>query len=421
MGVFDCASFRRRSRLAVSVLAALVCSLVITALALDPASAAPTVDIPVVAEFQPELPAGHTITSAALARDGSSILFAHAGVDGSDPALVLMAADGSWTETAPVELTSIGPIDSRMVSDEGNFVVFLADDAAWLWALEGGTASPIRQIAGITGASISGNGDHVGLNYPDGLAYRIFRPTGFVHAVGGPMTYMDEQNRILSPVFSSRLEVHVWVIEGGGASWYYNEERLCPEKVYRCNDGAALFLLGSNTAGMIHETERGAVYLELTKHLSLDDHFVIADGLTISLHDASGAHGFLRQLSLRDMIEHPDYGPKQAEVVRLYQAYFDRFPDSNGVRYWLRIQAQGHDVQQIAAWMSDQEEFVNTYQNTTNDQYVEMIYTNVLGRDFDQAGYLYWLGLLDAGELDRAGVVYWITRNTEFIENYPFL
>ena len=35
--------------------------------------------------------------------------------------------------------------------------------------------------------------------------------------------------------------------------------------------------------------------------------------------------------------------------------------------------------------------------NVTNAKYVETLYVNVLGRDYDQDGYNYWLGNLNAG------------------------
>lgn len=399
---------------------ALVCLLATSLLAPSPASAAQD-EIPVVAEYQVELPAGHLITSAALARDGLTIVYTHARADGSSPAVVLMASDSSWSETAPAALASLDPIDSRMISNNGGDVVFLADNSAWVWDLGLGTVTPFLTIEGMTGASISGDGDHLVVNYPDGIAYRVFRPTGYTHGVGNSLTYVDELDRIISPFFTPSLQAHVNEVEIPRGSWRYNERSLCPEKIYRCNDGAAQFLLGQNTPGMIGELERGVVYLELTRHMSGDDHFVDHDRSTITRYDASNARGFLTELSLDDMIAAPGYGPEQAEILRLYQAYFDRVPDYDGVKYWLRIQAQRHDVRQVAGWMSDQEEFTNTYEGTTNDQYVEMVYSNVLGRDFDEAGYQYWLGLLDAEDLDRAGVVYWITRNAEFIVNYPFL
>ena len=44
------------------------------------------------------------------------------------------------------------------------------------------------------------------------------------------------------------------------------------------------------------------------------------------------------------------------------------------------------------------EEFKERYgENVSNASYVNTLYVNVLGRDYDQAGYLYWLGNLNNG------------------------
>ena len=47
--------------------------------------------------------------------------------------------------------------------------------------------------------------------------------------------------------------------------------------------------------------------------------------------------------------------------------------------------------------------------------------SNVLGRYYDQAGFHYWLGLLETGQLNRGGVVRWIAANNEFIDKHPYL
>ena len=47
-------------------------------------------------------------------------------------------------------------------------------------------------------------------------------------------------------------------------------------------------------------------------------------------------------------------------------------------------------------------EFKERYdENVTNEMYVETLYINVLGRDYDQSGYNYWLGNLNNGNETR--------------------
>ena len=43
-------------------------------------------------------------------------------------------------------------------------------------------------------------------------------------------------------------------------------------------------------------------------------------------------------------------------------------------------------------------EFKERYgEDVSNESYVNTLYINVLGRDYDQAGYIYWLGNLNNG------------------------
>ena len=87
------------------------------------------------------------------------------------------------------------------------------------------------------------------------------------------------------------------------------------------------------------------------------------------------------------------------QMFRLYNAAFARFPDSEGLKYWIENFSSGKDDSRaVASSFLASVEFTQRYgQNITNDLYVETLYVNVLGRDYDQAGYNYWLGNLNNG------------------------
>lgn len=127
-------------------------------------------------------------------------------------------------------------------------------------------------------------------------------------------------------------------------------------------------------------------------------------------------------LTLAELVFAADYSDKlDAPVLRLYQAYFNRIPDLGGAKYWLDVRRNGRSLTEIAGFMAGGLEFANTYQGTTNAQYVDRVYQNILGRNYDQAGYEYWLATLNEGRLTRVGVVFYITQNAEFIRNHPFI
>ena len=58
------------------------------------------------------------------------------------------------------------------------------------------------------------------------------------------------------------------------------------------------------------------------------------------------------------------------------------------------------------------DEFIN--KNTSNGEYVSILYQTFLGRDLDQAGYELWVGLLDRNEWTRDQVLDGFAESDEF-------
>lgn len=126
-----------------------------------------------------------------------------------------------------------------------------------------------------------------------------------------------------------------------------------------------------------------------------------------------------------------DFIDAHADVLRLYFAFFDRNPDAGGARYWiLDIYDAGNSLDVIADNFAVSEEFNNTYGNTTNREFLQVVYANVLGREFDQAGFDYWLDTLEGtnysganaarAKISRGAVVRWITASNEFKSAHPY-
>ena len=90
-------------------------------------------------------------------------------------------------------------------------------------------------------------------------------------------------------------------------------------------------------------------------------------------------------------------------MFRLYNAAFARFPDSNGLKYWIKQYSSGeNDSRAVASSFLVSQEFSERYgANVTDEKYVKTLYKNVLGRDPDTRGLKYWLGQLNAGNETR--------------------
>lgn len=106
--------------------------------------------------------------------------------------------------------------------------------------------------------------------------------------------------------------------------------------------------------------------------------------------------------------------PANGSLFRLYCGYFLRYPDDGGWDYWTGIQAGGADLILISDQFALSQEFLNTYGSLNNDQFVRLLYSNVLLREVDDEGYNYWKAFLDSGELTQGGTMRWVAEGKEF-------
>ena len=89
------------------------------------------------------------------------------------------------------------------------------------------------------------------------------------------------------------------------------------------------------------------------------------------------------------------------QVYRLYQAALNRAPDSGGEGFYLNILAQGWHLHDIAGNFLQSPEFMAKYGNTTDAQFVNLLYQNILHRDGEASGVQFHINELASG-LDRA-------------------
>ncbi len=103
-----------------------------------------------------------------------------------------------------------------------------------------------------------------------------------------------------------------------------------------------------------------------------------------------------------------------AAVRRLYIATLNRAPDDGGHKDWTNALAGGQSVQQIATGFINSQEFQNTYGTLPNEQFVTLLYNNVLmKRAPDAAGLADWVGRLNGGT-SREAVVVGFSESQEF-------
>jgi Ca2+-binding RTX toxin-like protein len=105
-----------------------------------------------------------------------------------------------------------------------------------------------------------------------------------------------------------------------------------------------------------------------------------------------------------------------AQIYRLYQATLGREPDLRGLMNWsARLEDGTLNLLEVVSGFTGSVEFTETYGNTSNRDFVTLLYDNVLGRAPDATGLANWSGRIDDGVMSRAQVVQGFSESAEFI------
>ncbi len=128
-----------------------------------------------------------------------------------------------------------------------------------------------------------------------------------------------------------------------------------------------------------------------------------------SVHALTGGTDLLsnvERLQFSDSTVALDVSGNAGQVYRLYQAAFNRVPDSGGLGYWIKVADSGTSLDDIARNFASSKEFTDLYgANPSNAAFLDALYHNVLHRAGDQGGFDWWLGHLNAGDTTQAQVL----------------
>lgn len=84
------------------------------------------------------------------------------------------------------------------------------------------------------------------------------------------------------------------------------------------------------------------------------------------------------------------------QAYRIYQAAFNRTPDTDGLGFWINVMDHGATLAQVTQSFVASAEFRNLYgAQPSNAEILTRYYQNVLHRAADQAGFDYWLDVMD--------------------------
>lgn len=103
------------------------------------------------------------------------------------------------------------------------------------------------------------------------------------------------------------------------------------------------------------------------------------------------------------------------QVDRLYVSFFRRHPDEGGLRYWVERHGAGVSLEDIADYFAQGEEFRIRYGNLSFDQFLDLLYRDVLSRNPDPEGTAYWMGELNSGRVNRGTIIVYFSEGQELI------
>ena len=138
--------------------------------------------------------------------------------------------------------------------------------------------------------------------------------------------------------------------------------------------------------------------------------------------DPSGVNSWITYLNtggnrgamVENFFNSAEFQSTGAPVTRLYFAYFLRIPDYGGLTFWTNNFRQGNSLASISQAFASSAEFTNRYGALNNDQFVDLVYQNVLKRPADPAGKTFWLGQLNGG-MTRGAMMIGFSESPEFV------
>ncbi|WP_269623828.1 DUF4214 domain-containing protein [Prochlorococcus marinus] len=103
------------------------------------------------------------------------------------------------------------------------------------------------------------------------------------------------------------------------------------------------------------------------------------------------------------------------KIYRLYNAAFGRFPDKEGLEYWIETNSKNQDTfRDTANSFINSIEFLNLYGHQSSDsEYITNLYNNILNRSPDNAGFNYWQSQIANGYEDRSELLMGFSESLE--------
>jgi hypothetical protein len=182
----------------------------------------------------------------------------------------------------------------------------------------------------------------------------------------------------------------------------------------RLTGSAGMDVLGGLEGG---DTLDGGAGLDFVNYLDDRSGYRISrteQGFTVSGSNGSDLLRNTERIAFDDLSVALDIDGTAGTAYRLYQAALNRAPDPTGLGYWIGVLDDGASLRNVAASFIAGAEFATHFGGTNPDNatFVTRLYQNILDRPPEQAGYDYWLKVLNDGG-DRATVLTFFSESPE--------
>jgi hypothetical protein len=122
----------------------------------------------------------------------------------------------------------------------------------------------------------------------------------------------------------------------------------------------------------------------------------------------------VERLQFEDKTIALDIDGNAGQIYRLYQAAFDRAPDLGGLGVWINQMDNGQSLEWVSAQFQASQEFHLKYgTNVSTEQFVTLLYQNVLHRAPDAEGYTHQLNALNTNIVSRSQLLINFSESTE--------
>jgi V8-like Glu-specific endopeptidase len=171
-----------------------------------------------------------------------------------------------------------------------------------------------------------------------------------------------------------------------------------------------------------NDTLDGGAGTDIAVYSSARSNYIINKiGATFTVQDKTGTNGTdllsdIERIQFSDTNVALDIDGIGGQAYRIYKAAFARTPDAAGVGYWIAQMDKGVSLVDVAAGFINSDEFHQLYgTHPSNADFLTKVYTNVLGRAPDQAGYDWWLDQMNTVPSETPAQV--LAQFTESKEN----